>query len=306
MSFRGLGIFVALTWAASGCQVTQSDPIPVAKSASPVTAPAKKTRADKPRKRPTRTASNTKVDAEPAKEETPACPSEMALVSGNFCRAVEQRCLEYMRKGDAGVEDETRCIKYEKPSVCVGTLRPMRYCMDRYEFTAKNDERPVTLVDASDAKKACEAEGKRLCTESEFTFACEGEEMRPYATGFEREPDKCNIDQHYLVPTAKMLPFDQCQTNKWCKKEFARIDGRKKADENPECVSPFGIVNMNGNVNEWVSTPWKPKPHRAALKGGWWGPVRNRCRAITSAHDETYLGYEVGFRCCKEATPNKR
>ena len=66
---------------------------------------------------------------------------------------------------------------------------------------------------------------------------------------------------------------------------------------------PFGIYDLNGNANEWVSEPWKQPPHRAAIKGGWWGPVRNRCRAITTAHDETYLGYEVGFRCCKDATP---
>ena len=82
-----------------------------------------------------------------------------------------------------------------------------------------------------------------------------------------------------------------------------RIDGRRPIGENKECVSPFGIYDLNGNANEWVSEPWKQPPHRAAIKGGWWGPVRNRCRAITTAHDETYLGYEVGFRCCKDATP---
>jgi formylglycine-generating enzyme len=303
MSPRVLGLLLF----ACGCQVTQSDPVPVAKSASPVLLAPKKTRTKKRTpKQPTQPAVSKVTPVEEAEPEPAACPDQMALVSGNFCRAVEQRCLEYMHKGDAGVEDEKRCMKYEKPSVCVGTLRPMRFCMDKYEFVSKTDERPITLVDATDAKQACESEGKRLCTESEFTFACEGEEMRPYATGWEREKDACNIDQHYLVPTTKMLPFDKCMGNKWCSAEYKRIDGRKKADENPGCVSPFGIFNLNGNVNEWVATPWKPKPYRAALKGGWWGPVRNRCRAITSAHDETYLGYEVGFRCCKAAEKPKK
>ncbi len=290
----------------SACQVTTSDPVPLAKTdepaaAPPQRAPAKKrpTRSARLKKRPTK-AKKTKPEAELA------CPDEMALVHGNFCRAVEQRCLEYLHKGDAGAEDESRCERFERPSICKTSLRPMRFCMDRYEFTAKGDDRPITLVSWSDASKACEAEGKRLCTESEFSFACEGEEMRPYATGFEREPDKCNIDRPYLTPTAKMLPWDKCQKNKWCAADFKRIDGRKKADENPECRSPFGIFDMNGNVNEWVSMPWKDSPKRAAIKGGWWGPVRNRCRAITMAHDETYLGYEVGFRCCKEAEPAKR
>jgi hypothetical protein len=306
MSPRLLGLLLV----ACGCQVIQSDPVPVAKSAAPVVASApKKTRTKKRAHRPpTETAMSkvTKVEEPEPEPEPAACPDQMALVSGNYCRAVEQRCLEYMHKGDAGVVDETRCMKYEKPSVCVGTLRPMRFCMDKYEFVSKTDDRPITLVNATDAKQACEAEGKRLCTESEFTFACEGEEMRPYATGWEREKEACNIDQHYLVPTTQMLPFDKCMGNKWCSAEYKRIDGRRKADENPACVSPFGIFNLNGNVNEWVATPWKPKPYRAALKGGWWGPVRNRCRSITSAHDETYLGYEVGFRCCKAAEKPKK
>ena len=42
--------------------------------------------------------------------------------------------------------------------------------------------------------KICQAQGKRLCTEREWNFACEGEEMRPYPYGWSREP-KCNQDR---------------------------------------------------------------------------------------------------------------
>ncbi len=236
---------------------------------------------------------------------TPACPDDMALVSGNYCRAVEQRCLEYAHDEKHG-PDKNRCLRFEKPTRCVSTSpepRAMRYCMDRYEYPNKEGELPMTLVSWTDAQRLCAAQDKRLCTESEFTFACEGEEMRPYAIGFERDANKCNIDKPYQTPKRHMLPAPMCEANAACAAEMKRIDGRRPIGESKECVSPFGIFDLNGNANEWVSEPWKKPPHRAAIKGGWWGPVRNRCRAITTAHDETYLGYEVGFRCCKDAAP---
>jgi sulfatase modifying factor 1 len=38
------------------------------------------------------------------------------------------------------------------------------------------------------------------------------------------------------------------------------------------------------------------------LKGGYWGPVRDRCRPMTIAHDENFAFYQIGFRCCSEAS----
>jgi hypothetical protein len=37
------------------------------------------------------------------------------------------------------------------------------------------------------------------------------------------------------------------------------------------------------------------------LKGGYWGPVRARCRPATRAHNEDFVAYQQGFRCCGEA-----
>src|SRR5204862_151134 len=52
---------------------------------------------------------------------------------------------------------------------------------------------------------------------------------------------------------------------------------------------------------ECVILPRNTTPHRSCIKGGWWGPVRSRCRPTVTFHDEGDWGYEVGFRCCADA-----
>jgi formylglycine-generating enzyme required for sulfatase activity len=79
------------------------------------------------------------------------------------------------------------------------------------------------------------------------------------------------------------------------------LDQREPIGSRPDCTSPFGAFDINGNVNEWVDRPGERAPWRSGLKGGWWGPSRSRCRPIVTSHDENYVGYEVGFRCCKDA-----
>jgi formylglycine-generating enzyme len=275
-----------------------SAPVATATPVATAKAPARK-RSKPERKKPAATA--------PVAAPAPAsCPEDMAAVEGNYCRSVEQRCLEYVVK--KGAPDENRCVRFERPTQCVSiapTPRHMNFCMDRYEYPNRVGEVPLTLVDWKEATRLCETHGKRLCTESEFTFACEGEEMRPYAIGFERDAEKCNIDKPFAKRRIELKPDPLCRADPRCASELARLDGRRKIGESKECVSPFGIYDLNGNVNEWVALPWKDPPHRSALKGGWWGPVRNRCRAIASSHDEKYLGYEVGFRCCKDASDGR-
>ncbi len=53
------------------------------------------------------------------------------------------------------------------------------------------------------------------------------------------------------------------------------------------------VLNEQGLVN-------KP-PHRSGLKGGYWGPDRNRCRPMTVDHNEWHTGHQVGLRGCAEA-----
>jgi sulfatase modifying factor 1 len=72
------------------------------------------------------------------------------------------------------------------------------------------------------------------------------------------------------------------------------------------CVSPFGVHDTTGNVDEWVVNERgkeKEKPYVSGLKGGYWGPVRDRCRPMTTDHNRWHT-YQIGFRCCADATPH--
>lgn len=219
----------------------------------------------------------------------PPCPDEMVLVEGDHCPRVVQRCVEWVE--DPRTNPFARCKVYEEPSVCKGEAAFMRFCIDRLE-AAGPDGLPLADKSWTEAKQLCESEGKRLCQEREWLFACEGEEARPYPYGFHRDPDLCNFERTEGLVTQK----------------GKLADHREPVTSNPHCLSPFGVQNMVGNIDEWVvldvphfSTKIPGKKMLSGLKGGWWGPLRNRCRPTTVDHDEIFHELQTGFRCCKDA-----
>ena len=59
-------------------------------------------------------------------------------------------------------------------------------------------------------------------------------------------------------------------------------------------MSPFGVHDMTGNVDEWVVNE-RGKPYQSALKGGYWSWVRGRCRPSTDGHAEDFGTTRSGF-----------
>ncbi len=233
-----------------------------------------------------------------------ACPDDMRLIAGAYCPVVSEKCLAWNEVNVRGVVERNQCKKYEAPSRCLSRSRdPKRFCMDTYEWPNQKGAIPRNLTSWQEARDACTEIGKRLCTDVEFTFACEGEDMRPHVTGFERDPSKCSYDRPYRLRTFNFAKHDACLTEPACKSALEAIDQRVAAGSLVACVSEDGVFDLNGNVNEWVELPGRGLSKRAGLKGGWWGPVRDRCRPITTFHGESDYGYEVGFRCCKDAAP---
>ncbi|GMV13092.1 MAG: hypothetical protein KJ015_01315 [Myxococcales bacterium] len=214
-------------------------------------------------------------------EEPKACAEGMVLVEGEYCPEVEQRCVKYM--DPPGRYEYFRCAEYAQPAKCLKPRKKMRFCMDRSEYVKPGESLPANDQSWTDGDRTCRSLGKRMCLESEYNFACEGEEMRPYPYGFKRDASACNADHFDVVtPEGKLR------------------DMRVTADEYPRCESPFGIKHLAGNLEEFVSID-NSTPVRPAMKGAYWQPSRNFCRAAQTAHDRYYHGTETGFRCCSDA-----
>ena len=228
----------------------------------------------------------------------------MVLVEGLFCPVVNQICERHHPEFLGDKTKSERCLKFREPSSCLSTKRElMRFCIDRYEWPNRKGELPMVLVSWTEAVAHCASVDKRLCDDQEWLFGCEGEQMLPYVTGYVRDPAACVMDRLYVERTMRLDRFERCFASPECRAHFERLDQREPAGSLPRCVSPFGAFDMNGNVNEWVNMPGERPPNRSGLKGGWWGPVRGRCRPTVRFHPEEDWGYEVGFRCCRDAAP---
>lgn len=227
------------------------------------------------------------VAAEPiadAAPPPPACPNDMLLVEGEFCPDVRHRCLRYLDDGVPGAFlSHHRCAEFDKTPQCLGAREHRRFCIDRDEYVAPGAELPLVDQSWTMSKDLCESLGKRLCFESEWQFACEGEALLPYPYGFNRDAKRCNHDQQNLELRGKLR------------------DLRVPPAARPACVSPFGVRNMVGNVDEWTMRDGLHKPWRSSLRGGWWLAGRNNCIAATTGHDEYYFGAQTGVRCCANA-----
>jgi formylglycine-generating enzyme required for sulfatase activity len=205
----------------------------------------------------------------------------MALVEGDYCPNVELTCKRYL--DGPGRYEHFRCAEYG-PSVCRSKTRQrVRYCIDRHEYVPAGEVLPANYASFTDAEKTCGELGKRVCRESEWNFACEGEEMRPYPYGFTRDADACNADRKNILGTNGKLR-----------------DLRAPPGSHPRCASTFGVFDLAGNLEEFVAMDGT-NPVRPAMKGSYWQPGRNFCRAAQTAHDRFYNGTETGFRCCADA-----
>jgi formylglycine-generating enzyme len=172
--------------------------------------------------------------------------------------------------------------------------RAMRFCIDRFEYPNRRGAYPIIDVSWRESAALCGDEGKRLCTEAEWTFACEGQEAMPYSTGYVRDAAACVIDRPWReVNERALLPRE----GRAAVVEIDRLWQGEASGTSPGCKSAFGVYDLIGNVDEWTSSV-RSGERPSILKGGYWGPVRTRCRPSTRSHEEDYSYYQQGFRCC--------
>lgn len=221
-----------------------------------------------------------------------ACPADMRLVSGTHYEEVEHYCVD--PRSD---RKDTHCFAYQEGlSAFEGPAIELRVCMDRFEAPNTRGAKPLVMKSYNQGKRWCEARGKRMCAEEEWELACEGSDARPWVYGWRNDRRVCNSDKGWRQYDVKKLykEGDEAQ-----QAEIDRLWQGLPSGALPMCVSPFGIVDMMGNVEEWV-TSRKNRSHPGSLMGGFWAKPWTGCRGTNDAHEPSFQFYETGFRCCGE------
>jgi formylglycine-generating enzyme len=147
---------------------------------------------------------------------------------------------------------------------------------------------PVVQVSAQDAAAFCRLYGLRLPSEREWEFAARGTDGRRFPWGD--------------VPPEQPSSRANFGTVGCCAPDSA--DGYLRTapvGSFPEGRSPFGLLDMAGNVWEWTSSRFPGQPHHLVLRGGGWGN-NPYCLRTSSRHgNPPDIGLDmVGFRCAAD------
>lgn len=143
-----------------------------------------------------------------------------------------------------------------------------------------------------EARDACEAAGKRLCTEQEWLAACTGQ--APV------DADKDGIYSNDTILGRKYGYADARRDGVCADSRDAGAPGALTTGNHPRCGTPEGAYDMVGGVKEWIGL----SANSAAVKGGSYSSGESaRCGYYRDDLAPEQKDPATGFRCCEGPAP---